>query len=147
MGSKSMIIALVAGGLTLATTNLKAQGSDELLPPAGRPQSDQMGQKPGKAAQAYGSRSGANLKASSIIGLAVRNDSGERLGRVQDVIVNLNTHTAPFAIVEYGGTLGVGETRVAVPLTDLKWSSESRALILTATKKQFQAANGSPTGE
>ena len=36
------------------------------------------------------------------------------------------SHTVPFAIIEYGGTLGIGETRVVVPLTALKWSSEYR---------------------
>jgi sporulation protein YlmC with PRC-barrel domain len=146
MRKNSMIIALVAGGIALATTNLKAQGADEMLPPVGRAQTNQPDQNSKGFEPAHNSAGASNLKAKSIIGLAVRNDSGERLGAVQDLIVNLDTHSTPFAIVEYGGTLGIGETRVAVPLTDLKWSSEPRQLILTTTKEQFQAASPAPTG-
>jgi BON domain len=65
---------------------------------------------------------------------------------VRDLIVNLDTHTAPFAIIEYGGTLGLGETRVAVPLTDLKWSGQAGQFICTATKQQFDSASSTPKG-
>jgi hypothetical protein len=136
-----MIIALVAGGLALATTNLKAQGTEQASPAKRQP-----GQSSKQAGRAYIPSAPLNLKASNIIGLPVRNDSDEHLGNVQDLIVNLGSQSVPFAIVEYGGTLGLGEIRVAVPLTDLKWSAEPKELILTATKEQFEAASSAPTG-
>ena len=58
----------------------------------------------------------------------------------------MTSHSVPFAIVEYGGTLGIGQTRVAVPISDLKWSSEPKQLILTATKEEFESATTAPTG-
>jgi hypothetical protein len=132
---------LVAGGLALATTNLTAQGTDELLPPKPGPpgQNSKVADLPDPPAGT------SDLKASSIIGLAVRNETGVRLGKVQDLIISMASHSAPFAIVEYGGTLGIGATRVAVPLADLKWSSESKELILTATKGEFESASPGPT--
>jgi len=140
MRNRSMIIALVAGGLALATTNLTAQD-----PASGdQPQSGQPGQY-AKGTQSAQSLT-ANLKASTIIGLSVRNDSGDRLGKVKDLIVNLHSRAVPCAVIEYGGALGIGETCVAVPLTDLKWSSTSREFILSATKDQFDAASSAPTG-
>jgi sporulation protein YlmC with PRC-barrel domain len=141
MRNRKLITALVTGGLALATTNLKAQGTDELLPPAPGYQGQHS-----KTADLAGSPAGASdLKASSIIGLTVRNETGVRLGKVQDLIVSMASHSVPFAIVGYGGTLGIGQTRVAVPLTDLKWSSESKELILTATKEEFESASPGPT--
>lgn len=137
-----MIIALVAGPLALASTNLTAQGTDEALPP----QPGYQGQNAKPTERAAAPIESSDLKASSIIGLLVRNETGVRLGKVQDLIVSMSSHTVPFAIVEYGGTLGVGQIRVAVPLTDLKWFGEPKQLILTATKEEFQAAATAPTG-
>src|ERR1035437_1578222 len=146
MRNRDMIIALLAGGLTLATTNLTAQSTDQTSPDKNTPGMGDSSQHY-KAAQPAGATSGASdLKASSIIGLVVRNDSGERLGKVEDLIVRFDSHTVPFAIVAYGGALGIGDTRVAVPLTDRKWSSEPRELTLSATKQQFESASTTPTG-
>lgn len=141
MRSRNLITALVAGGLALATTNLTAQGTDELL----LPQPGSAGQNSNVADLPDPPAGASDLKASSIIGLAVRNETGVRLGKVQDLIISMASHSAPFAIVEYGGTLGIGATRVAVPLADLKWSSESKELILTATKGEFESASPGPT--
>ena len=146
MQKRNLIIGLMAGGLALATTNVMAQGTEEALPAEHTPQMGRSSE-PSVAAQLAGTTVGASdLRASRIIGLAVRNESGERLGKVEDLIVRFTSHSVPFAIVGYGGTLGIGETRVAVPLTDLRWSSEPRELTLSATKQQFQSASMTPTG-
>jgi sporulation protein YlmC with PRC-barrel domain len=146
MQKNSMIIALMAGGLALATMNLTARGADEMLPPSGHPQSAQSGYHSKEATPTQSPYGTLDFKASSIVGLAVLNDTGERLGKVQDLIISLTSGSVPFAIVEYGGTLGLGQTRVAVPLKDLKYSSEPKQLILATTKAQFQSASSAPTG-
>jgi osmotically-inducible protein OsmY/sporulation protein YlmC with PRC-barrel domain len=146
MRNRKMIIALVTGALALATTNLMAQGTEEHLPGKSPALSGSQGQAPNATERASTSSMSSDLKASNIIGLTVRNETGVRLGKVQDLIVSMNSHTVPFAIVEYGGTLGIGATRVAVPITDLKWSSEPQELILTATKEEFESAATAPTG-
>jgi sporulation protein YlmC with PRC-barrel domain len=141
-----MITALVAGALTLATTNLTAQVTEDALPGKKPPQPGSHGQDPKATDRAVAPIESMKFKASSIIGLLVRNETGVRLGKVQDMIVDMSSHTVPFAIVEYGGALGIGATRVAVPITDLRWSDEPRHLILTATKEEFESATTMPTG-
>ncbi len=146
MRKSYLITALLAGGLALTATNLTAQNANPAPAAKSQPQMGQPSQscKPGEHANTtFGA---SDLKASSIIGLDVRNDINERLGTVQDLIVHMKSHSVPFAIVAYGGALGIGETRVAVPLTDLKWSSQPRGLILNATKDQFESASATPTG-
>jgi hypothetical protein len=132
----------------LAAANLTAQRADEASPNPAQPELSREAQdsKETQPAAAATPATGSNVRASTIIGLQVRNDSGERLGKVQDIIVDFQSHSAPFAIVEYGGALGIGATHVAVPLTDLKWSSEPKQLLLSATKDEFQSANPAPTG-
>jgi sporulation protein YlmC with PRC-barrel domain len=146
MRNRNLITALVTGGLALTAANLTAQRAEETLPKPDQPQYTHETQKPKEAQSDIAFAAGGNLKASSIIGMPVRNDTGDRLGKVNDIIVNLESHSAPFAIVEYGGALGIGSTRIAVPLSDLRWTSDSRHLFMTATKDDFQSANVSPTG-
>jgi hypothetical protein len=147
MRNRKFIYALVAGGLALSTTNLRAQGTEEPLPVKSQSQATttQEGQL-SKEGSLMGASYGTCLKASSLIGMAVRDQSDERLGKVNDLVVNLSSQAAPFAIIEYGGALGIGVTRVAVPLTELKWSSEPKQLTFAGTKEQFQSASVAPTG-
>ena len=147
MRNRKFIYALVAGGLALSTTNLTAQGTEEPLPAKSQSQvtTTQEGQL-SKEGSLMGASYGTCLKASSLIGMAVRDQSDERLGKVNDLVVNLSSQAAPFAIIEYGGALGIGVTRVAVPLTELKWSSEPKQLTFAGTKEQFQSASVAPTG-
>jgi len=146
MRNRNLKTALLAGALALATTNLMARGTEDASPGKSPAQPGSQGQDL-KAKERTGlPNDPMDLRASSIIGQAVRNDTGVRLGKVQDLIVSMTAHTVPFAIVEYGGALGIGETRVAVPLTDLRWSSEYNNLVLTATKADFESASTTPTG-
>ena len=146
MRKRDMAIALLAGGLALATRNLTAQSTDPALPARNPPGMGDSSQH-AITAQPTGTNHGAaDLKASGIIGLGIRSESGERLGKVEDLIVRLASQSVPFAIVDYGGATGVGEIRVAVPLKDFKWSSESRELTLSATREQFESASRIPTG-
>jgi sporulation protein YlmC with PRC-barrel domain len=157
MKSKQIMAALLAGGLTLATS-LKADhppNAQLVQPPPGQarppaqpcppalPQADRNTQKPRRAEtlaeQSYWS-------VTHIIGRQIRDAAGEYLGTVQDLIVNLDTHTAPVAIMKSRGTLGIGRTRVAVPLQDLKWSGDKRDFSLAATKEQMQSASPTPSG-
>jgi hypothetical protein len=143
MRKRNLIGTLVAGGLALATTNLTAASAEQGFAPKSQPQSGDPAQSAKEAAPAAAA---SNLKASQIIGQTVRNDSGERLGKVHDLIVNLEARSTPFAIIEYGGRLGIGATHVAVPMTDLMWSGEPRQLILRATRQEFESASSIPTG-
>ncbi len=135
---RSLILALAGGGLILMVTHLAARGG----PYGAYSQPRDERQPAGERAQPPASS--LNLKASTLIGMPVRNDAGERLGKVQDVVINLGSDSAPFAIIEHGGAMGVAETRVAVPLGDLRL--EGNELRLSASREQFEAANASPTG-
>jgi len=85
-------------------------------------------------------------RASRIMGMEVRTADGEKLGRVQDIIVSLEADRAPFAIIRSGGAFGFGQTRTAVPLKDLKFAEDHRQLTLATTKDQFAAAGQAPNG-
>jgi hypothetical protein len=56
----------------------------------------------------------------------------------------------PCAIIESKGALGmglIGQSRVAVPLQELRWSNRSRELTVMATKQQLESASREPNGQ
>jgi PRC-barrel domain len=52
------------------------------------------------------------------LGKAVRNEKGEKLGTIEDVIVTPKDSIS-YAIIGVGGFLGINERRIAVPLGEL----------------------------
>jgi sporulation protein YlmC with PRC-barrel domain len=88
----------------------------------------------------------SQASASEFIGKKVTNAQDENLGKVQDVIINLEAGTAPYAIVATGGILGANRSRIAVPLRELQCSADGDKVMISATKEQFQAAATTATG-
>lgn len=148
MKNKHFMAALMAGSLTLATS-LRGGGPPEpapASPPPGQPGQMQPGSGTQEVRGTEMAPEHSCLCATHILGHEVRNDVGERLGTLQDLILSLDSDAARFAIVKCGGTLGLGGTRVAVPLKDLKWSDDTKRFIMAASKEQIRSANPIPTG-
>ena len=74
------------------------------------------------------------------------NAQNEDLGKVQDIIVNIDQGSAPYAVIASGGAFTGNRTRVAVPLSSFQCSPDGKHLVLSATKEQLQSASKSPTG-
>jgi sporulation protein YlmC with PRC-barrel domain len=89
------------------------------------------------------------LTASDFIGKKVKSTQDEDLGKVQDLILNLNAGQAsvPYVIMVHGGILGAGRTKTVVPMSSLSCSDDGKALILSATKEQLQSASKTASGE
>ena len=69
----------------------------------------------------------------NIIGKAVYNDTNDKIGQVDDLIISRN-NSVTFAVIGVGGFLGVGKHDVAVSVSDLK--HESDKLILPGATKE-----------
>ena len=117
------IVSLLAAGLLWATPSARADHEKELR--TGRSQ----------------------CSASEMIGQKVKNQQDEDLGKVQDLIINHESGTVPYAIIAHGGLFGAGRTKTAVPLDSLKPSPDGKFLVLNATKEQLAAAPRTASGE
>ncbi len=76
-------------------------------------------------------------RASKVIGASVVNDSNDKVGTVDDLIVAQNGKV-PYAILSVGGFLGVGSKYVALPASDLEYS-DSKVTLHNATKDSLMA--------
>jgi len=70
------------------------------------------------------------LTASSIIGDSVQNPRGEKLGTIDNIMINLDTGNAEYVVMEFGAFLGVGGKLFAIPFGELKLDPEKRLFIL-----------------
>lgn len=83
-----------------------------------------------------------NLSATSLNGTGVRNAQGEDLGKVEDLMINTTTGAVDYAVMSFGGFLGIGDKLFAVPLQALRVDTKDEALILDETKERLEKAPG-----
>jgi osmotically-inducible protein OsmY len=79
-------------------------------------------------------------RASEIIGMEVRNNENEKLGKVEDLIVNLGSGHVGYAILSMGGVLGIGDKLVLVPVNEFAYALSEKKLILNTSKDVLKNA-------
>ncbi len=82
------------------------------------------------------------LTASSIIGDKVYNRSDEKLGDIKDIMIDLSNGKVEYAIIEFGGFLGLGEKYFAIPLRLFQLDTDRHAFILDQKKETLEKAPG-----
>ena len=81
-------------------------------------------------------------KASKLIGMQVKNKQGEDLGKIKDLVIDLDSGKAAYAVLSAGGALGVGGKLVAVPVQALTLKPGDKALLIDLPKQQMTQAKG-----
>jgi sporulation protein YlmC with PRC-barrel domain len=83
-------------------------------------------------------------KASGLLGMEVRNQKGERLGHIKDLVIDWKTEQVSYAVISASSKAmsGIGEKLLAMPLAALALSADRKHLILDADKSKVQAARG-----
>jgi sporulation protein YlmC with PRC-barrel domain len=82
------------------------------------------------------------MRASKLIGTTVRNDAGERIGDINEVVLSKDGKVAA-VVVGVGGFLGIGEREVALSFESirLKLDANNNAVVtVAATKDGLKAA-------
>lgn len=82
------------------------------------------------------------LSSSTITGDDVRNPAGENLGSIKDLMIDLTTGTVRFAVVSFGGFLGMGNKLFAVPFEALQLDTDKKGFVLNVDKAKLENAPG-----
>ena len=75
--------------------------------------------------------------ASKVIGSSVKNSSGETIGKVADLIVDISSGRVLAMVVSTGGFLGLGDSLSSMPPASLKYDAASKAFITTLGKEEL----------
>ncbi len=80
------------------------------------------------------------IRANKVIGTGVKNRSGENIGKVEDVVLDKLSANILFAVVGFGGFLGVNEKYHPIPWSALDYDEGQQSYVVDFTKEQLQAA-------
>ena len=81
-------------------------------------------------------------RASKLIGAEVTNPQGENLGEIKDLIVDVRNGTTHYAVLSFGGILGIGDKLFAYPVRMLRWGPGKDELILDVDRARLEKAPG-----
>ena len=82
------------------------------------------------------------LPATTLIGDPVHNNLGESLGEIKDLVIDLEKGNVAYAVLSFGGFLGLGNKLFAIPWSSLKVNPKERCFIINATKERLEKAPG-----
>lgn len=82
------------------------------------------------------------LEADKIIGCKVENSKGESLGRIENLEIDLQANRVAYAVLSFGGFLGIGDKLFPVPLEALTYSGAGERFIVDLDKDLLRNAPG-----
>lgn len=82
------------------------------------------------------------LTAKTLMDEPVRNRQGERVGKVEDYMLDLQSGCIQYAVLSFGGFLGMGEKMFAVPWQSMTLDTENHWFVLDIDKDRLEQAPG-----
>lgn len=82
------------------------------------------------------------LSSSTLSGDEVRNREGEDLGTMKDFMIDLDRGCVAYAVLSFGGWMGVGDKLFAVPWAALTVDEDQKCFIMNARKDDLKDAPG-----
>jgi sporulation protein YlmC with PRC-barrel domain len=80
------------------------------------------------------------ILASRVKGTSVYNDRGEKIGTVEDIVLDKQSNHIMFAALGFGGFLGMGEKYYPVPWSMLDYREEKGGYVVPLTKERLEHA-------
>lgn len=82
------------------------------------------------------------MRASELIGKNVTNAKGEGLGEIKDLVVDTTSGKVQYAVISFGGFLGLGDKLFAYPVERFERMAERGKLVLNVDKEKMKSAPG-----
>ncbi|HEY2864442.1 MAG TPA: PRC-barrel domain-containing protein [Casimicrobiaceae bacterium] len=82
------------------------------------------------------------MDASTLQGDSVVNAAGESLGKVEAIMLDVTTGRIAYAVLSFGGFLGMGAKLFAIPWGALTLDAREHRFILDVSKEKLQNAEG-----
>lgn len=80
------------------------------------------------------------IPASKVIGTDVYNTGGEHIGTIEDVMLDKASNGIMFAVIGFGGFLGIGEKYHAIPWSQLDYQEHRGGYVVPFSKEQLKTA-------
>jgi sporulation protein YlmC with PRC-barrel domain len=133
LGAWALTPALVWAGAGLAQQTTDRPGQ----PPAVRDMRDAS--RPAQASNL--------IRSSDVVGGKVTNLQGENLGKIDDLVIDTDRGQVGYAVLSFGGLLGMGDKLFAIPWDSIQSTNESGKYMLNVDKEKLKNAPGFDKGQ
>lgn len=82
------------------------------------------------------------LSAGTLTGDEVKNSAGESLGTIKDIMLDVDSGRIAYAVLSYGGFLGLGDKLFAVPWSSLQLNAADHSFLLDVDEEVLRTAEG-----
>ncbi len=82
------------------------------------------------------------MSASTLIGDPVVNARGEDLGKLEEIMIHVDSGKIAYAVLSFGGFLGLGDKLFAIPWEALILDEDKKHFILEIDKQKLEHAPG-----
>jgi sporulation protein YlmC with PRC-barrel domain len=80
------------------------------------------------------------INAKRVIDSAVRDTQGNKIGHIEDLVLDKMSNNIMFAVVGFGSVLGIGQKFHPIPWSALDYSDGGDAYVVNYTEEQLKAA-------
>jgi len=91
-------------------------------------------------AEATSITSGTLIAAEKVNGTNVYSPSGDKLGSVEDIMIDKVSGKAIYAVMSFGGFLGIGDKHHPLPWSSLKYDKSKEGYVVNLDKKTLEGA-------
>lgn len=82
------------------------------------------------------------MSASTLDGNDVVNSVGDDLGKIEDIMLDVMSGRIAYAVLSFGGFLGMGDKLFAVPWSALTLDTDEKRFVLDVPKERLEKAPG-----
>ena len=84
--------------------------------------------------------SGDVISSERVGGTKVYNDAGDKLGSIDDLMIDKRSGHVRYAVLEFGGFLGMGTDRYPLPWSTLKYDESQGGYVVPLDKERLKNA-------
>lgn len=83
---------------------------------------------------------GKLLYANDLIGMSVMNPEGEKIGEIEELVINPQEGRIKEVVVSFGGFLGIGSKSVVILWEEMKLSADRQNVLLAMGREELEQA-------
>lgn len=143
---KSIVVLGIAAGIALATP-LAAVETTAQQNQAQQSRTSMQERSTGQHAASSMLKNNQPRSSSDIIGMDIQSATGEKIGQIDDLIIDMESGKIVAVVVSTGGLLGAGARNSLLSTEDIRFGGEAKHLRTDLTRAQLQAAPRYRQGE
>ncbi len=82
------------------------------------------------------------VKSEEVKDVTVKNAEGEKLGKIEEIVLDKLTGQVHYVVLSFGGILGMGDKFFAFPWKSISYNKEDKCFILNVSKDKLKGAPG-----